>query len=157
MDWAEKSKLFICNTVWYWPNGSKVRHCQMPRSIVRVKQHTGTVKGCTIRFGRKFYAVYMLKHFDIGPTVPKLDLVKCQGPEFESWRFQTIFGRHFLSNTLILSKVLPLDWAENSKLFTCKTLWYWPNGSKVRSWQMPRSRVRVLKIEGCTIGLGRKF
>ena len=54
--------------------------------------------------------------------VQKLDTVKCKGLRFGSRRFQAIFGRDFLMDTLGLSEVLPLDWAENSKLFSCKTL-----------------------------------
>ena len=54
--------------------------------------------------------------------VPKLDIVKCKGPEFESHRFKAHFGRNFLKDALGLSEILPLDWAENSKLFSCKTL-----------------------------------
>ena len=56
------------------------------------------------------------------PTVQKLDIVKYQGLWFESQQFQTIFGRNFLMDALGLLEVLPLDWAENSKLFSCKTL-----------------------------------
>ena len=52
----------------------------------------------------------------------KLDTVKCKGPEFESHRFKAHFGRNFLKDALGLSEILPLDWAENSKLFSCKTL-----------------------------------
>ena len=54
--------------------------------------------------------------------VPKLDIVKCKGPEFESQRFKAHFGRNFLKDALGLSEILPLDWAENSKLFSCITL-----------------------------------
>ena len=54
--------------------------------------------------------------------VQKLDIVKHQGLRLESQQFQTIFGRNFLMDALGLLEVLPLDWAENSKLFSCKTL-----------------------------------
>ena len=45
-----------------------------------------------------------------------------RGLRFESQQFQTSFGRNFLMDTLGLSEVLPLDWAENSELFSCKLL-----------------------------------
>ena len=81
--------------------------------------------------GQKNRSCLYVIQFDIGPTVPKLDIVKCQGPQFE------------LSNTLVLSKVVPLDLAENSMLFSCKTLCNWPSSSKVRHRQLQRSAVQV--------------
>ena len=54
--------------------------------------------------------------------VPKLCIVKRKGLGFKYRQFQTIFGRNFLMDSLGLTEVLPMDWAENSKLFSCKTL-----------------------------------
>ena len=72
--------------------------------------------------GQKILSCFHVKHFEIDPTVPKLDIVKCKGQRFESQQFETIFYHNFLMDTLGLSEVLPMDWAENSKLFSCKTL-----------------------------------
>ena len=58
----------------------------------------------------------------------------------------SIFDQNFLMDNLGLSEVLPMDWAENSKLFSCKTLWNWLNGSKVRHCQTQRSVVWVPTI-----------
>ena len=82
-------------------------------------------------------------HHGIDPIVPKLDIVECKGQQFYSQTFQACFGRNILWVTLALSEVVPLVLPVNSKLFPWKTLWNWPNGSKVRHYQMQRSAVRV--------------
>ena len=66
--------------------------------------------------GQKILSCFHVKHFEIDPTVPKLDIVKCKGLWFESRQFQTIFGRNFLRNVLGLSEVLPMDW---QKILSC--------------------------------------
>ena len=72
--------------------------------------------------GQKILSCFHVKHFEIDPIAQKLDTVKYKGLRFKSRQFQTIFCRNFLMDTLGLSEVLPLDWAENSKLFSCITL-----------------------------------
>ena len=81
--------------------------------------------------GQKILSCFHVKHFEIDPTVPKLDIEKCQSLRFKSQPFQTIFGRNFLRDALGLWVVLPLEWAENFMLFSRKTLLNWPSGSKV--------------------------
>ena len=73
--------------------------------------------GCQKLFhwiGQKILSCFHVKHFEIDPTVPKLDIVKWKGQQFESQTPLVRLGRNFLWDTLELSEVVTIVMAENS-------------------------------------------
>ena len=117
LDFLENSKLFTCETLWipvqFWSNF--LRDTLGLSDILPLNSLENSMQFT--------YATLWICH-----SSSKVRQWQMPRSHVQSWRFQSSFCHNFLRDILGVSEVVPLDWEENSKLFSCKTLWKWPNG-----------------------------